>query len=71
MSNNLIYRNIIRKLHGCKKSSSVYEFKELKPIEYQKKVFIINNVKKELSIPTHISKELDNILKKYYNDYNK
>ena len=52
-------------------SSSVYEFKELKKIKYQKKVIMINNVKKELSIPKNISKDLEIFLKKNYNDYNK
>lgn len=52
-------------------SSSVYEFKELKKIEYQKKVIVINNVKKEISIPKNISKDLEDFLKKYYNHYNK
>lgn len=45
-------------------SSSVYEFKELKKIKYQKKVVVINNVKKELSIPKNISKDLEIFLKK-------
>lgn len=71
MQSNLIYRNIVRGLYSCKMSSSVYEFKELKKIKYQKKVIMINNVKKELSIPKNISKELDMFLKKNYNDYNK
>lgn len=71
MQSNLIYRNIVRELYSCKMSSSVYEFKELKKIKYQKKVIMINNVKKELSIPKNISKELDMFLKKNYNDYNK
>ena len=61
---NLIYKNIIRTLYSCKKSSSIYEFKPIVEKEYIKREIIIKNNKKIISVPKNISKELYEILKK-------
>lgn len=52
-------------------SSSVYEFKTIPKIEYIKKEIIVKNKILLISVPKNVSKELDNFLKKNYNDYNK
>ncbi len=52
-------------------SSSVHEFKTIPKTEYKKKEIIIKNKIVLISVPKNVSKELDNFLKKNYNDYNK
>jgi hypothetical protein len=71
MIKNRIFNINIRRLNSCKMSSSLYEIKPQSKKNYKKKELFINNKKIIISVPENISKELDSILKKYYNSYNK
>ena len=71
MISELVYKTISRNLQSCRMSSSVYEFKTIPKIEYIKKEIIVKNKIVLISVPKNISKELDNILKKNYSNYNK
>jgi|TARA_Y100000389_G_C17029139_1_gene302567 hypothetical protein len=52
-------------------SNSLYEFKKISEKNYIKREIVIKNKVIVISVPKNISKELDNILKKNYSNYNK
>ena len=71
MISQIVYRTITRNLQSCKMSTSLYEFKQVNEKFYIKREIVIKNKVIVISVPKNISKELDNILKKNYSNYNK
>jgi len=52
-------------------SNSLSDFKQISEKIYIKTEIVIKNKVIVISVPKNISKELDNILKKNYSNYNK
>jgi hypothetical protein len=71
MINSLVYKTISRNLQSCKMSNSLSDFKQISKKNYIKREIVIKNKVIVISVPKNISKELDNILKKNYSNYNK
>ena len=71
MINSLVYKTISRNLQSCKMSNSLSDFKQISEKIYIKTEIVIKNKVIVISVPKNISKELDNILKKNYSNYNK